>query len=266
MADRIPHKAVLNVRHTSDDTAPLPCRSFYDVKNFDAPSILEDPDSSALPPQLWEEGGMGVFLHVLRLRQLGMSVPRAWCDVGSDLHTHRHGLLLAAHYLRNERRAFDTSRYSAGAESAEAKATALLEAAADSTAWARVMHAGGFGDDERQDVPHDVGLLRNAAACARLERCAAAEAADGAEGGTRLDAAVRRVVAALTGPEAQQVRLGCVDAYFTKRKEAFSGGAAFVAAERFVGRKEGYCFGAFPSSVVHFAMWPRMMIMNSVHR
>ena len=62
---------------------------------------------------------MGVFLHVLRLRQLGMSVPRAWCDVGSDLHTHRHGLLLAAHYLRNERRAFDASRYSAGAESAE---------------------------------------------------------------------------------------------------------------------------------------------------
>jgi len=109
------------------------------------------------------------------------------------------------------------------------------------------MHAGGFGDDERQDVPHDVGLLRNAAACARLERCAAAEAVDGA--GTRLGDAVRRVVAALTGPEAQQVRLGCVDAYFTKRKEAFSGGAAFVAAERFVGRKEGYCFGAFPSPV-----------------
>lgn len=173
---------------------------------------------------------MAAFHHVLRLRQLGMTVPRAWCDVGNDLYTSRFGLLLANTYLKNEQLAFDPAKYTSKGVSAEAEATAMLDAAADSAAWAQLMSA----DEDDSKAPHDVALLCNAAACSRVER--------------RVDVieeSVQKVVMALSSNEAQKERLACVDSYFTSRRSAFTSGAAFVAAERgrFEGKKAGYCFG-----------------------
>lgn len=173
---------------------------------------------------------MAAFHHVLRLRQLGMTVPRAWCDVGNDLYTSRFGLLLASAYLRNERLAFDPSKYTNEGVSAEAEAAAMLDAAADPAAWAQLMSA----DEDDSKTPHDVSLLRNAAACSRFER----RVGD-------VEESVRQFVMALSSDEAHKERLACVDSYFAGRRAAFTTGAAFVAAERgcFSGKKEGYCFG-----------------------
>jgi hypothetical protein len=173
---------------------------------------------------------MAAFHHVLRLRQLGMSVPRSWCDVGNDLYTSRYGLLLASAYLRNERLAFDPAAYTAEGVGAESTAAAMLDAAADPAAWARMMAA----EDGDKKPPHDVALLRNAAACSRFER----RVAD-------IEESIRQFVMSLCSEDAQKARLACFDSYFSARRAAFSGGAAFVTAEqgRFGGSKEGYCFG-----------------------
>jgi hypothetical protein len=173
---------------------------------------------------------MAAFRHVLRLRQLGMTVPRSWCDVGNDLYTSRFGLLLASAYLRNEQLAFDPAKYTDDGVSAEAEASALLNAAEDPAAWAQLMSA----DKDDSTLPHDVALLCNAAACSRFER----RAAD-------IEKNVRKFVLALNSEEAQQARLACVESYFTQRHSAFTTGAKFVKAEldQFGGKKEGYCFG-----------------------
>lgn len=174
---------------------------------------------------------MGAFHHVLRLRQLDMSVPRSWCDVGNDLYTSRYGLLLASAYLKNERLAFDPSKYSPEGVGAEAAAGAMLDAAADPAAWARMMAAEG----DEMKAPHDVALLRNAAACSRFER----RVGD-------VEDSIRQFLMALCDEDAQKARLACFDLYFANRRAAFTAGAAFVAPElegRFGGSKDSYCFG-----------------------
>ncbi len=173
---------------------------------------------------------MAAFHHVLRLRQLGMTVPRSWCDVGNDLYTSRFGLLLANAYLRNEQLAFDPAKYTNEGVSAEAEASALLNAAQDPAAWAQLMSA----DKDDSTLPHDVAFLCNAAACSRFERRA-----------TDIKENVRKFVAALSSEEAHHERVACVESYFTQRHSAFNSGARFVKAEldKFGGQKEGYCFG-----------------------
>lgn len=173
---------------------------------------------------------MAAFHHVLRLRQLGMTVPRAWCDVGNDLYTSRFGLLLASTYLKNEQLAFDPAYYTSEGANPETEATAMLNAAEDPAAWAQLMSA----EKDDSTLPHDVALLCNAAACSRFER----RVGDTEEN-------VRKLVTALNSEEAHKKRLACVESYFAQRHAKFARGEEFVAAElgRFAGKKEGYCFG-----------------------
>ena len=162
---------------------------------------------------------MAAFHHVLRLRQLGMTVPRSWCDVGNDLYTSRFGLLLASAYLRNEQLAFDPAKYTNDGVSAEAQASALLNAAEDPAAWAQLMSA----DKDDSTLPHDVALLCNAAACSRLERRA-----------TDIKENVRKFVVALSSEEAHFERLECRPYHRPHRLQR----GAFVEAKRFAARRK----------------------------